>query len=92
MSSVHYFLIVGQGRLFCDILFLKEMQMRIDPTTITAAPGISPDHKIAGDNQKSVRQLFEHILDDTVNSLKNNEVLQKETIAWMKHRSLLGPV
>jgi len=58
--------------------------MSIDPTTIIAASGISPGHKIAGDNQKSVHHLFEHILDDTVNSLKNNEVSQKETIAWMK--------
>ena len=58
--------------------------MSIDPTTIIAASGISPGHKIAVDSQKNVRKLFEYILDDTVNSLKSNEVSQKETIAWMR--------
>lgn len=58
--------------------------MSIDPTKLMTAFEISPAQKIAIDKQKQSSQLFEHILDDSVNSLKSNENTQKNIIAMMK--------
>jgi len=58
--------------------------MSIDPTKLTTAFGISPAQKMAIDKQKQSSQPFEHIFDDSVNSLKNIENSQKNIIAIMR--------
>ncbi len=58
--------------------------MSIDPTKLMTVFGVSPAQKIAVDKQKQTSPLFEHILDDSVNSLKNVENSQKNIITMMK--------
>ncbi len=58
--------------------------MSIDSTKLMATFGTSPAQKIAIDNQKQNHQLFENILEDTVNSLRSIENSQKKAIEIMQ--------